>query len=502
MKLFSFQLKNIRCFEITAEIQLSSKINVFIGRNNSGKTTILSSILSAQQGFSVGGECMRPHTNDSAFMKFVFEWPDYQFSNNMGIGPGRKTISLLYNFDGTGGLPQGTHLLGAGSSAFISTRPDAVFEPFIARRKATSFRDVVNSSTANAVTGTLEHVYSRIDEVAVSEHPCHDIFSKALMDVLGFKITTRASANGKEAGFYFDRRNFVPLQKMGDGVSEIVALIVELCVAENRIFVIEEPETHLHPSGIKALMKLLAQSASNNQFIVSTHSNIVARELGGIAETKIFRVYKTGSAPSDPSTIEEIENNRESRQELLRELGYEFSDFDLFSGWLFLEESSAETVFNQILIPWFAPKLSGKLRTYAAGGVEKLEPSVDDFLRLMVFVHLSEAYNGKMFVRADGDPAGKQVLEKLKRKFSSMDETTLNIFSKEQFERYYPDRFMDEVNTVLAIDDKRTRQNAKTELLKKVLEWSLNNQEIAKTEWAKSAAEPIELLNQLANVIL
>ena len=445
---------------------------------------------------------MRPHTNDSSFMKFEFEWPDYPFSNYLGIAVGKKQISVLYSFDGNGELPQATVGPGIGNPAFVNTRRDAVFEPFIARRKATVFQDVVNSSTAEAVTGTLQYVYSRIDEVAVSEHPRHDMFSKAMMEVLGFKITTRASSGGKEAGFYFDRKNFVPLQRMGDGVSEIVALIVELCVAEDKIFVIEEPETHLHPSGIKSLMRLLAQSASNNQFIVSTHSNIVARELGGIPETKIFRVYKTGKAPSDPSTIEEIENTRESRQELLRELGYEFTDFDLFSGWLFLEESSAETVFNQILIPWFAPKLLGKLRTYAAGGVEKLEPSVDDFLRLMVFVHLSEAYNGKMFVRADGDPAGKQVLEKLKQKFSSMDETTLNIFSGEQFERYYPDRFIDEVNAVLAVDDKRSRQNAKTEMLKKVLDWSLNNQEIAKTEWAKSAAEPIELLNQIANVIL
>ena len=438
MKLLSFQLKNIRCFEDTGPIAISQRVNVFVGRNNSGKTTILNAILSSQAGFQMGPENLRPHINDSAFMKFDLQWPSQLIPNNIGIGAGSALVGLLYVYDGTGILPSATHQFGAGQPAFNNTRPGAVFEPFVARRKAAAFSEAINSGVSNSVTGTLQHIYSRIDEIAVSGHPRHEKFRDALNDVLGFQITTRQSGGGKEAGFYFDLNNFVPLQRMGDGVSEIVALIVELCIAENKIFVIEEPETNLHPTGVKALMRLVLEASKRNQFIVSTHSNVVVRELGSQPATKIFRVFKTGELPSSPSAIEEVGDDRQIRHELLRELGYEFSDFDLFSGWLFLEESSAETVFNQILIPEFVPCLAGKLRTFSAGGVDKLEPSIDDFKRLMVFVHLSETYRDRMFIRADGDTQGKLVLEKLKLKFPTLNETHLNIFSQEQFEHYTP----------------------------------------------------------------
>jgi hypothetical protein len=208
MKLLSFQLKNIRCFEDTGAVDLSQNVNVFVGRNNSGKTTILSSILSLQTGFQFGHENVRPHTNDSAFVKFDVQWPNQPFSSNIGIGAGMKQVSLLYTYDGSGKLPSVTHQPGVGNPAFVSTRPNAVFEPFLARRKAVAFQETANSGVSNNVTGTLQYLYSRIAEIAVSGHPRHEKFRKALDDVLGFQITTRLSSGGTEAGFYFDLNNF------------------------------------------------------------------------------------------------------------------------------------------------------------------------------------------------------------------------------------------------------------------------------------------------------
>jgi predicted ATPase len=502
MKLQDFQLKNIRCFEDSGVITLSNRLNIFVGKNNAGKTTIVNSILNLQQGFGLAEGHMRPHKNDSSYQKFEFVWSSNPFSNNIGVGAGGGAIVLLQVFDGTGGLPRATHQMGSNQPAFVQTRPDAVFEPFVARRKAVAFQEVINSGVSNIVTGNHQHIYSRIDEIAVSGHPRHETFRTAMKDILGFEITTRPSGGGKEAGFYFDIKNFVPLQRMGDGVSEIVAMIVELCIAEEKIFVIEEPETNLHPSGLKSLMKLFRSASERNQFIVTTHSNIVVRELASQKDSKLFRVFKTAESLSSPSAIEEVSPNKELRQELLKELGYDFADFDLFSGWLFLEESSAETIINKILIPNFAPALSGKLRTYSAGGVTKLEPSVEDFKRLMVFIHLSETYYERMFVRADGDEAGKQVATKLKESFQTQDEKFIGTFSKGNFEEYYPAIFAGSVKAALEISDKRAKQEAKAGLLKEVLVWTAQNSELARTEWHTSAAEPIELLSKIANTIL
>lgn len=502
MKLQNFQLKNIRCFEDTGNIALSPQINVFVGKNNSGKTTIINSILNLQAGFAMGHESMRPHKNDTSFQKFELLLSADPFPNNLGIAAGTESVSILHIFDGTGVLPPSTHQLGVHQPVFFNTRPDAVFEPFVARRKAVAFHETINSTVANLVTGNHQHIYSRIDEIAVPGHERHEIFRAAMREILGFEITTRTSGGGKEAGFYFNMKNFVPLQRMGDGVSEIVAMIVELCIADEKIFIIEEPETNLHPSGLKSLMKLFRSASERNQFIVTTHSNIVVRELASQHESKLFRVFKTGETLSSPSAIEEVANIKEQRQELLKELGYDFADFDLFSGWLFLEESSAETIINKILIPNFVPTLAGKLRTYSAGGVTRLEPSVDDFKRLMVFIHLSETYHERMFVRADGDNAGKSVASNLKQSFQSLDEKYIGTFSKENFEDYYPAIFAADSKAALEISDKRAKQQAKAILLQQVLEWTLQNPDLAHAEWKESATEPIELLNEIANSIL
>ncbi|WP_309643990.1 AAA family ATPase, partial [Phenylobacterium sp.] len=247
--------------------------------------------------------------------------------------------------------------------------------PFAAKRKASGYDQNVNRSAQAVVSGTFHQLYARIDRVASPGTLAHEFYSSAVKEILGVFIGTQSAVNGKQAGYYYDEDTFVPLDQMGDGVSEIVALIVDLSLANGKVFVLEEPETNLHPKGLKALLNLVRESASKNQFIIATHSNIVLRELGTDPTSRVFRVHKQGDQSDSPSSVIKVERGHQENLELLRELGYEFGDFDLHDGWLFLEESSAEFVVREILIPWFTPKLRGRLRTFSAAGVDNLEPS-------------------------------------------------------------------------------------------------------------------------------
>jgi len=62
---------------------------------------------------------------------------------------------------------------------------------------------------------------------------------------------------------------------MGEGLANIVALLSELAVNSGKLFLIEMPENDLHPQALKALLDLILESSKRNQFIISTHSNIV-----------------------------------------------------------------------------------------------------------------------------------------------------------------------------------------------------------------------------------
>ena len=402
-----------------------------------------------------------------------------------------------------GGIPNSAIITSnVGTTTLFDTQwPNNFIIPFSAKRKAAGYDQNVNRAAQSSVNGTFHNLYARIDRVASPGTKAHDFYRAAVEDILGVFIGTQSATNGKQAGYYYDEDTFIPLDQMGDGVSEIVALIVDLSLAKGKVFVLEEPETNLHPKGLKALLNLVRESSKYNQFIIATHSNVVVRELGSSDKSKIFRVYRDSDAPNSPSSVHEIANSPAAHLEVLRDLGYEFSDLNLHDGWLFLEESSAETIIRDVLIPWFAPELRGRIRTFSAAGVQNLEPTISEFQRLVTFVHLDPVYRERLWVRADGDEPGREIIAKLQSKFPYLASPKAEIFSKPQFELFYPEAFQERANRAISIKDKKIRIDAKANLLKDVLRWSIDNPEEAKAAWQMSAAEQIDLLSSIKTAL-
>jgi predicted ATPase len=503
MKIEGLRLAGIRCFEDSGWLDFSPRCNIFVGQNNAGKSTLLRGIM-AWQGFPL-------HENDLSgdlrvgAPSITYEMAVRAVPANIGVrhdhGQGPDYL-LVRHLRGNREPRTGWAdvLVGDGAGHFDNVRPRHQIVPFVARRKAAEFNETVSLAAISQISGTFANLYSRIDLIAAAGHPSNAQFQQAVKDIIGLDITTRPSHNGKEAGFYFDRERFVTLQRMGDGVSEMVALIVEMCLEEDKVFILEEPETNLHPKGLKALLAMVRQSSAHNQFIIATHSNIVVRELATDETTKVFQVSKTGEERNAPSTVREVPRTPVAHMDLLRELGYEFADFDLHDGWLFLEESSAESVIRSVLIPLFAPELRGRLRTFSAGGVTNVEPSVAEFKRLITFVHLEPVYRGRLWVRVDGDKKGEEAIANLLKTFDHLDAQSAATFKEQDFEMYYPARFREKAKAALALSDKAKR-NAKAELLQEVLDWSRDNDAEARDEWAESANEQMELLKQIGRTL-
>lgn len=495
MKIRDLRLVGIRCFEDTGDIPFDPKRNIFVGKNNTGKSSVLKAILGLQ-GFPFDHGDVRPGHSMSSFITVCF---DEMISSDITligrpVPQGSMRISTVFGgnyppYNDAPLLP-----VSVGQQLFNSSRPQHTIVPFIAKRKAVQFSQDISLSAQSNVDGTFSTLYSRIDRLANGAYPDHALFQNAVKEIVGLEITTIASSGGKEAGVHFDRDRFITLDRMGDGVTEMVAPIVELCMERNKIFVLEEPETNLHPSGLKALLAMIRTASEYNQFFIATHSNVVVRELGGADGGKVFRVFRDGDSITSPSKVEEVERTPTAHMELLRELGYEFADFDLHDGWLFLEESSAERIVRDILIPNFVPGLSGKLRTYGAKGVTELESSISDFQRLIVFVHLQPVYRDRLWIRADGGDAGTKAVTAIREKFPYLDADSLNTFSKEQFELYYPKYFQEKVSKVLATKDRSAKRKQKAELLQEVLDWTKDNKDEALAAWKASAEEPIKLL--------
>ncbi len=499
MRITKIRLQNVRSFE-DETIELAKGINVLVGPNNSGKSTIAYAALLVQTGFSFSSNYLRLGTDKGNVQIYLEGATEYfkditesgKLTINLDITESSTSMKAIYN-----GNERGIDLIE-------QREPKNFVYPYLSKRKVVGYSEDVRDQFALAVTGNLQHLYAKIDKVSNPEKPAYSSYVDACKQILGFIVTCSSSPNGKKACYIVDDFRNITLDNMGEGVASILGLLVDLCVADNKLFVIEEPENDIHPKALKGLLRLIIEKSKNNQFIITTHSNIVTKFLGAEPETKIFKVDMEFKKKVPTSKIEIIENNAETRQSLLGYLGYELIDLDLWEGWLFLEESSAEKIIREYLIPWFAPALQGKIRTFSARSIDEVESKFDDFNTLFSYLNLQPTYKNKAWVIVDNGTKEKEIVQKLRGIYSisGWEEDHFQQFDKHDFESYYPEEFKDKAGEILSITDRKEKRNKKKALLEEVEAWIKGNPEKAKAAFADSAAGVINKLKLIEDQIL
>ena len=502
MKIVSLDLENVRVFEGNInKLEFSKSINILIGQNNTGKTTILNSILHPQKPVLSRNDITKGKTEGNIRIVFTenlkYSLNDFERVEfiDFSLRTGENTFKIENkSYSNFLSLP--------------SQEPNNLFYPYLSKRKVNIYDPNINENSSNSVTGTLEFLVNKIDRVNQPQRKPHfDEYKSSCNKILGFEIGTAASGIGKKIVYYSDGVETIPLDSMGEGVANILGLIVDLCEAKNKIFVIEEIENDIHPKALKELLALIIEKSKTNQFFISTHSNIVMKYLGGNEGSKIFNIrsQKGNSLKPELFTSKILElKTYEERREALEDLGYELFDSDLYEGWLFLEESSAERIIRDYFIKWFVPSLENKIKTFSAGGSTSITPKFDNFNRLFVFVHLHEhVYKNKVWVIIDGGKEEQGIISEMKEKYlkSGWKESHFSQFVKHDFECYYPEEFNNEVSEIILIKDKQKRREAKKNLLNNVLAWIDKNNESAKEKFKISAKEVIDKLEQIEKEI-
>ncbi|GHN02564.1 hypothetical protein WSM22_40530 [Cytophagales bacterium WSM2-2] len=536
----SIELFNIKSYP-SLKLDLSENINILVGANNSGKSSIIRSVLNLQYPAFTSAD-IRSQENDAKIFTTVtdvdsadnraFYNPRFhsQFENAKGyhilwhLGIVQKSPKEDYLYVNSAHkvkeLPhkrvkitdkKGKEVDLKDFRRFPDQEDEAGFiYPFLSKRKSEYFDQNISKEQTYKIQEGLRNLPAKIQKISNPSHPKFDEFLRLCEDILGFRIGVlpagQQGANGIEVGSFVTNNEVIPLKLMGDGVMNIVAFIATLLIEDRKLFLVEELENDIHPSALKKLLDLIVSKSSDNQFIISTHSHIVLRYLGVLPKTKIFyvqwatKLIGNSKAYVPTSTVKEIDKSPEARMEILSLLGYEFHDFDLYESYLLLEESSAETVIAQFIIPNIVPELINKIKTIAARGVDDLKVRAVDFGRLFVFVHTNPIYKKRAWIVADGDDAGKATIDSLRKAFSSWPSEHFVNFSKGNFEYYYPDRFQEKVNAVLKLKGSK-RAEGKRKLLLDVMEWSLKNREVAINEFNVSATEVISILRKISRTL-
>ncbi|SRR6266849_6303995 len=497
-------INNIKSFDASGAIHLDKRMNILLGANNSGKSTIIRVLYLLQNaGILTVSDVRIGAPTASAVMNLedidnphIAGWIKSGFIPAVEITGNRNTGNVQVTMVTPNNTQRSTINIPA-------QEPDNFIYPYLSKRKVQGYRREVNRNYIVQVADTLIDLVPKVDHLANKYYTKHKEFEQACIDVLGFPITAFQAAdnNGKQVGIIVNDYDNIPLEAMGEGVPNLLGLIVNLCMAKNKLFLIEELENDIHPRALKSLLELIIKKAEYNQFVISTHSNIVARFLGSIPGSKIHYVALAPYTSQNriPTAIyREVGNSPQERREVLEDLGYDVVDYDLAKGWLFFEESSAERIVREYLIPWFAQGLQGNIRTIAAQGNSDVEPKFNDFNRLFLFLHLEGIYKNRAWVIIDSDSGGQKIIDDLKQKYapSGWGEDHFINLRETDFEKYYPSQFFPQVQEALQKHDQAKRA-AKKQLLDEVLAWIKQDEERAKTEFEKSAREVIDLLQKV-----
>lgn len=394
MEIASCQIRNFKSFADSGVIELG-RINVLVGRNNSGKSTVLQALMLMQNSNDARNSDIRiGATRGTVEVQFkgdnlqadLDRYFEGQISRNDGIY--RVSFERRESPNNIGLGVQRAYAVDNAKAQFSlnplpQEEPKNFIYPYFSRRKVAAYDDQVDKQRTLAINSNLQNLAAKVHRLSNPGYEGHQEYDRLCREVLNFSVGTFASERGHKAGLTIGKYDDIPIEAMGDGVPSVLGLIVNLCMADGNLFLIEEPENDIHPQALKALLRAIVEKSENNQFIITTHSNVVVKNLG--PNSHLYSVGLQFDPPSVPtSTIREVENTAQARIDVLRQLGYELFDVDLYDGWLFLEESSAQAIIRSYLVRWFAPRLS-RIQIVSTKGVGKARLVFEEFDRLFLY---------------------------------------------------------------------------------------------------------------------
>ena len=139
--------------------------------------------------------------------------------------------------------------------------------------------------------------------------------------------------------------NRLPISSFGTGIHELVIMCSALAIYQNHIVCIEEPEIHLHPELQRKFLKFL--NSTDNTYFITTHSNVFL-DFNGASITHI--VYD-GHSSKVRSSGTSLKSN-----EILNDLAYKASDI-LQANCIIWVEGPSDRIYLKKWINEKAPEL-------------------------------------------------------------------------------------------------------------------------------------------------
>jgi len=398
-----------------------NKLNLFIGKNNSGKSRLLRALAKADESHfecKIQEDNFENYLNDFKSCTRFFTENDphmstlslfkHKIKNNIGFQTAKDRAALndlvmhlkgifnAYNHQrSTSGPQQFTGNIARASSYHIEhnafpfskfnngvPNTNVIYIPILrGMRPLSSNSSVYSSRTINDYKipeeriHTGEEFYSELkkhllgmpeqrEKIRVYE----ELLSRNFFE--GKNVTLIPKHDQDVLNIKVGDEDQYPIYELGDGLQQIVIITSAAYLANvESIVCIEEPENFLHPGYARQLMLFLLNETPH-QYFVSTHSNHLLELADERNDTNIHKVNKINSGREPKFNITTINKDRS----LLLDLGVKSSSVYISNCTIWVEG-----ITDRLYIKEYMAKYIKELRVQNSGATDNLVKYIENY---------------------------------------------------------------------------------------------------------------------------